>query len=170
MAVMRVGVAGHRWNRIDPQSERLRLASVLHDAMAELPGADGPATLVTGMAEGTDLTAAAVRPAHWTLEAVLALPEEKWRDHLATAPGVEARDRADYARLMDGTRVVVPGIDTGGPDYVAIASYLASTCTCLVVVWNGKDGPPGGTSDVVARGRASGVPVVNLWQDLLALR
>lgn len=167
---MRVGVTGHRWNRINPEVEGARLAEVLRLAMAELPGADGPATLVTGMAEGTDLTAAMARPAHWELEAVLALPEPDWRTHLSTAPGVRSEDLAAYARLIQNASIVLPGSGLNGPDYIALAAHLASSCTCLLALWDGEAGQPGGTSDVVTRALDLGVPVMNLWPRIAALR
>ena len=160
---MRVAVAGHRWNRIDPETEGKHLAALLRSAMEALSGSDGSVTLVTGMAEGTDLTAAEVRPAHWRLEAALALPEPCWRDHLDKATGVRPEDLAAYEALIKHATVVVPGTERGKPDYVALAVYLATTCTHLLTVWNGVDGPPGGTSDVIARAKEQGVQVINLW-------
>ncbi|WP_415404123.1 hypothetical protein [Tateyamaria sp. SN3-11] len=55
-------------------------------------------------------------------------------------------------------------------DYVALAAYLASTCTLVLAVWDGVDGPPGGTSDVVARAKDKGATVINLWSGLIAKR
>ena len=167
---MRVAVAGHRWNRIDPETEGKHLAALLRSAMEALPGSDGSVTLVTGMAEGTDLTAAEVRPAHWRLEAALALPEPCWRDHLGRAAGVRPEDHAAYDRLIKSATVVVPGVRCSKPDYVRLAAYLASNCTHLLTTWNGVVGPPGGTSDVVARAKDHSVPVINLWKSLIALR
>jgi len=170
ISVMRVAVAGHRWNRIDPETEGKHLADLLRNAMEELSGSSGSVTLVTGMAEGTDLTAAKVRPSNWRLEAALAIPELSWRSHLEKASGVRPEDRATYGRLIQNAMVVVPGAELDRPDYVALAAYLASTCTHLLTVWNGIDGAPGGTSDVVTRMKDKGTPVVNLWPCLTALR
>lgn len=167
---MRVAVAGHRWNRIEPEFEGKHLAELLRNAMLQLPGSEGPVTLVTGMAEGTDLTAATVRPPHWSLEAALALPEPLWKDYLRTATGVRPEDRATYDRLIRCATVVVPGTERERPDYVSLAAYLASTCTHLLTVWNREDGPSGGTSHVVALAKDNGLPVFNLWPCLIALR
>lgn len=170
MSRLRVAVAGHRWNRIDPETESAALSDLLQEALRTLAGADGPATLVTGMAEGTDLSAAATRPAHWHLEAVLALPEPGWRTYLASAEGVRPEDRAAYDHLIKKATICVPGSDRCTPDFVALAAYLAATCTTLLTVWDGQPGPPGGTSDVVARVRSRGLPLVNLWPRLAARR
>lgn len=167
---MRVAVAGHRWNRIDPEVEAGRLAELLRKAMLALPGSDGPVTLVTGMAEGTDLTAATVRPSNWQLEAALALPEPLWREHLETVPGVGPEDLFAYDRLIKNATVVVAGADRYKPDYAALAAYLASTCSHLVTVWNGIGGPLGGTSDVVSRAKEKGVIIINLWPRLTTFR
>ena len=110
---MRVAVAGHRWNRIDPETEGKHLAALLRSAMEALSGSDGSVTLVTGMAEGTDLTAAEVRPAHWRLEAALALPEPCWRDHLDKATGVRPED-LNIAQLL-------ARVEAGGVDEVVLA-------------------------------------------------
>lgn len=74
----RIGVTGPRWTRLDRACEPA-LAAELGRVLADLDRTAGPGTLVTGMAEGTDLIAARVRPAGWTLEAVLPLAR-----HLAT--------------------------------------------------------------------------------------
>jgi hypothetical protein len=167
---MRVAVAGHRWNRIDPETESKHLADLLRNAMKELPCSESSVTLVTGMAEGTDLTAAAVRPSNWQLEAALALPEPSWREHLDTAHGVRSADRAIYRRLIQDATVIAVGATCRIPDYTAVASHLASTCTHILTVWNGLEGPPGGTSDVVNRANRKRRPVINLWDPLVALR
>lgn len=167
---MRVAVAGHRWNRIDSESEGEHLANLLRNAMEELPGSDRSVTLVTGMAEGTDITAAGVRPSNWHLEAALALPEPSWRAHLEGAPGLRPADLAAYDRLIQSATVVATGMQRDKPDYAALAAYLASTCTHLVTVWNGVDGPQGGTSDVVSRAKEKGATVINLWSCLADFR
>lgn len=167
---MRVAVAGHRWNRIDPEVEAGRLADLLRKAMVALPGSDGPVTLVTGMAEGTDLTAATVRPSNWQLEAALALPEPLWREHLEKVPGVGPEDLVAYDRLIKNAMVVFTGTESHKPDYAALAAYLGSTCSHLVTVWNGIDGPQGGTSDVVSRAKEKGATVINLWSCLTDFR
>lgn len=68
--------------------------------------------------------------------------------------------------MIKSATVVFDGAERNKPDYVALAAYLAATYTHLVTVWNGINGPPGGTSDVVTRAKDKGATVINLWSRL----
>lgn len=152
---VRVAVTGHRWNRIARQDEptlRRRFQEAFHAIASTTPD---PIVIVCGMAEGADLIAAAARPSDWGLEAALPLPVPLWRDHLhSTSSPVDA---ALFDRLLPGAVVhVLP--HEGGPDFVALAHYLAATCDRVIAAWDGSRGLPGGTGDVVSRFRDLGKP------------
>lgn len=164
---MKVGVTGHRWNKIE-RSTLPNLSSILRLFLASLDQrSPGHKTLVCGMAEGTDLCAASVRPMSWELEAILPLEPVRWRAHLTETAGVS--DAALFDRLIRGARirVLARGSD---PDYVAAALCLSETIDRLVAVWDGEPGLPGGVAEVVARCRKRGIAVDILPLRLLAER
>jgi hypothetical protein len=153
---MKVGVTGHRWNKIGRQARPAlsrRLRQTFRSLDEKVPG---PKTLLCGMAEGTDLCAASVRPEHWALEAILPLEPAAWRAHLAQTAGDD--DAALFDRLIRDARVEVPvhGNETG---YVATGIRLSEISERLIAVWDGKPGLPGGVAEDVARCRARGIPV-----------
>ena len=159
MATERVGVTGHRWNRLC----RARAVDLERDLVALFRSiaqeTDAPCTLVCGMAEGADMVAASCRPADWALEAALPLPRFAWPKHLATQPGVTEDDLAEFARLMEDASVVTFDRLAPDPDYLSLAHHIATTCDRVVAVWDGNPGRPGGTADVIARARAGGTEV-----------
>lgn len=153
---LRVGVTGHRWNtiarRAQPELERL-LGHAFASLDVRFPGAK---TLFCGMAEGTDLCAAAVRPAGWELAAILPLPPVAWRAHLARTAGPD--DAALFDRLIAdaSVEVVSPGPE---PAFEAAGIRLAAASDRLLAVWDGRPGLPGGVAEIVERCRAHGTPV-----------
>ncbi len=156
---MRVAVSGHRWNKLD----RSRTVQVGGQIAAALTLIGGPeATLVTGMAEGTDTLAALMRPSGWSLEAVLPLPPDRWRLHLAGQPGTVPGDVQAFDLAIVGASVIVLP-HANGPDYSRLADYLTETCAGLVAVWDGKPGRPGGTADMVSRMKLQDRPVLVIW-------
>ena len=119
--------------------------------------------MVCGMAEGTDLLAAAARPGSWQLEPVLALPVDQWRNHLAMPPARVPEDLHHFDELLDlaGVPVIAPTLVA--PNYGWVGCHIASTCRHLVAVWDGRRGKQGGTSEVVALAQERGIPVTTLW-------
>ena len=113
---VRIAVTGHRWNKIDP-GRRVELASMLRRAFSQTDERLlGRKRLVCGMAEGTDLIAALNRPDDWELEAVLPLPLDEWRAHIASIAHIEDVEALDQA-IATSTVNVLP--HPKGPDNVA---------------------------------------------------
>jgi len=158
MTTLRICITGHRWNKID-RALRPQLEASLREAFGTLASREARTTLVCGMAEGTDLVAASVRPREWALEAVLPLPAPTWRRHLAATS--DLGDAEEFDRLLPGASVVVLP-HRSGPDYAALARYLAETSQVLVAVWDGLAPKPGGTGEVIALARARGARVIVL--------
>ncbi|MEL6450879.1 MAG: hypothetical protein AAFQ19_06445 [Pseudomonadota bacterium] len=152
----RLGIVGHRWNKLG-QTDMPRLTRRLAEAFAQIADGQPGVTLVCGLAEGTDILAAATRAEGWGLEAVLALPPEAWRAHVARQGGVTAAElsRLDAA-LAVAEIVVVPQADA--PNYAGVADHLLQTCDHILAVWDGAPGPSAGTYDVLTRARAAGLP------------
>lgn len=147
-----VAVTGHRLDRLpDPMPERLMAAC------RDLYGVPHrECNLLSCLADGTDLIAAAAWPADRLLETLLPVPVALWHSHVQ--PSEAARQlRAALARSRP--EILAPA---GPPDFVALADRLVSRCDRLFAVWDGRPGKPGGTGSVVARARALGKPVLHL--------
>jgi hypothetical protein len=157
---LRVGLVGHRWNRLDRDRDGPVLAAILSDLFLCIETAcAAPAELVTGMAEGADLTGAAALPPEWRLHGVLALPPEDWRRRLRRAdrPSAEIFDRL---RAFDGAAFEhALGPD---PDYRWVAERVSDLSDILIAVWDGAPGKPGGTEEVVRRAARAGRPVIRV--------
>lgn len=164
----RLAVAGHRWNKMDPNCAS-DISAALAQAMAALEIGSRDGVLMTGMAEGADLLAAAVRPSGWRLDPVLATSPEAWRTRLGQPPARVPEDVQMFDLLMASAApaTLPPGL--AGPDYQFVAAHLSATCHRLLAVWDGKPGHPGGTGHVVALVRARGRPVDVLWHPDWAL-
>lgn len=164
-----IGVTGHRWNRI-VGSAASKLSEALQRLFTSINEAapDVRITITTGMAEGADLTAALARPPQWRLEALLPLPPEGWRAHLAkNATGEPGKAVAELDAALSGNGVgleMLPSVD-GRPDYENLGNVLVRRSDLLIAVWDGEPGLPGGTGSVVAHARDLGKPMFRLWPD-----
>lgn len=164
MKIVRVAVTGHRWTKISHHYEDDIRASFSR-TFEDLSTATARFVLVTGMAEGADILAAQARPSHWRLEPVLALSEDRWRTHLSKPPARVPQDRELFDALMEHADPAVVAPNTDQPDFGFVAEHIINTCDCIVSLWNGQPGKPGGTADVIARAGEHGVPVSVIWQD-----
>lgn len=147
-----VGVTGHRLNRLpDP------LPGTLLDMCRHLFGTPHPdCALLSCLADGTDLIAAAAWPETHVLKSLLPVDVETWRQIVSSSTTLDQLDDA----LARSTPEVLP--NEGQPDYGALADALIDRCDRLFAVWDGAAGKPGGTGSVVARARALGKPVFHL--------
>lgn len=157
---LRVGVTGHRWNKIRREAA-VEVAHALSSVFEEIDRKHGDITLVNGMAEGSDLIAAATRPKDWNLEPVLALPVPLWRKHLRCQPG----DLALFDRLISAAVAPICPPQGVGPNFDFVAERIAESSDILVAVWNGLPGEAGGTLDVIDRAKTLMTPVKIVWQE-----
>lgn len=163
------GLTGHRWNRI-ATTEASALRAALNDLFREITRVAGglPCTLVTGMAEGADLTAVAALPDDWNLHALLPLPRDAWRAHLAlhaTGDPAEAVARFDAALARPGTVTeTCPPLSDNRPDYATLGRALLARSDLLIAVWNGELSDSGGTGEIAQLGITAGKPVIRLWR------
>ena len=174
-------VTGHRPPRVTPDVEA-RLAprvEALLDALSRLAGdvrerdprawRETPPRLrlVGSLAAGADMLVAERATARgWALDALLPFERDafaRMQDFDALA---DARFRALCAAPGRGALLELDG-DAADEDarteaYVAVGRRIVANADVLIAVWDGKEGPAGGTSDVVGMALAAGRPVVRL--------
>lgn len=161
--VLRVGVTGHRPNRM-PESQWERIKRDLTTVMAEVEAAhqDRRPMLLSGIAEGADRLAAFVALGRgWSLHSVLAFhrtrfeadfPEPfavgEFRALLAASATVdEPKKSAHLRKPEDG--------------YDAVGRKLVDLSDVLIAVWDGEGSRgKGGTVDVIEQAQARGVQVI----------
>ena len=154
----RIGLVGHRRNNLSV-TELLELPDRLRALFAEIALAAGPApvALLTGMADGTDLIGAGVRPPAWSLVAVLTEPPA------VLARRMDSVDAAELLRLCAESSTILELLRGPLDDYDRQADIIVSRAELVVAVWDGERGRGrGGTADSISRAQALGRPVVVL--------
>lgn len=152
--VTRIGVTGHR------SIPAAVLPSVLSGMRRQL-SAEGRLEALSSLAAGADQLFADIALANG-VPVTAVIPGMDYEAHLG-----DAETRAAYRRLLGScaTRVDLPVEDTHEEAYYAAGRWIVDHSDRLVAVWDGRPARgPGGTGDVVAYARRTGVPVTVLWQ------
>lgn len=181
-AVLRIGITGHRLNKLTPEGRttvRASLADTLTAIEAETRGAleavpslpyaaaSPELRIVSALAEGADRFAVEAAPAHWPVHAILPMPVAEYeRDFASAEPG--STSLSEFRSLLGRAAEVVELPLVGGADepdrpqqYDLLATFLARHVDILVAVWDGLAASgPGGTAMAVTRGLAEGAAVV----------
>jgi len=171
-----VGVVGHRPNRI-PEGARARIdadiAAVLAAVRAACEAArarhaevfaEGPArpVLLSALAEGADRYAAlAAAGAGMALSVALPFPVDAYEHDFAAA-----ESRAEYRALLASAErmLVLPG-DHGDSTraYDAVGTVILENSDVILAVWDrGPSAGKGGTTDLLERAAAMGIPIINV--------
>jgi len=160
---LRVGVTGHRPDRLaraDLPELRARVAEVLSALQA---GSRGRVTLVSALAEGADqLVAEVALKAGLRLVCPLPFPLETYGQDFAGA-GALGTFRTLLAQAAEVEEL--PG-SRGSPDaeaaaYAAVGARIVDRSDVLLAIWDGAQSRgAGGTADVVAQARRAGLPAV----------
>lgn len=175
----RVGVVGHRWDRL-PRSQagavRAALAGVLarvrtavashHPGGAYDPSRPPLLRLVTALAEGADRLGAAAAledqdtpgQAPWQLDVVLPFAETAYR-----ATFSDPDDAAEFDRLSAraAATLVMDGVPGRFDEFVAGGRAVVDHCDLLLAVWDQAPARgAGGTANQVAYAIREEVPVV----------
>jgi hypothetical protein len=148
-------VSGHRGL---PAATAVLIASAIS---TEVHDAGGPMTGLSLLADGADqIFARAVLEAGGAIEAVI--PAAEYRDGLP--PG--ARDEYDALLAKAVTVHRLPFTGSTSESHMAASEFMIDHAEELWAVWDGKPARGyGGTADVVAYARLSGVPVRVIWPE-----
>jgi hypothetical protein len=153
---LRIGVTGHRI-----LAERERVAAGVEAAISRTEAAFPGRLLVvvSALAEGADrlvAEAAMARPGS-RLRAILPLPRS---DYLEDFASPESRD--EFLRLLARAdeAVELPARASREAAYAAANALMLDGIDVLIAVWDGRVAQGrAGTSEVVARARAQGLPI-----------
>lgn len=161
--VLRIGVTGHRSNRLKPEFNG-RLAIAAEAILSALAGQSGPERwLVSALADGADLVISEIGDRlGYRLDVILPIPLQEYR--LQLPHGVRRRFDALLARK--GLSLINALEETDREEaYLAAGLRMLDRCTVLIAVWDGAPARgPGGTGQIVELARARGMSVV--WIDL----
>ncbi|MGH7103721.1 MAG: hypothetical protein ACREFJ_15135 [Acetobacteraceae bacterium] len=179
----RVGITGARPNRLDPAAVpalRAAVLAVLHvvRAAAESAAAE-PAVgavyqsdsallrLISPLAEGADRIAAeAALGAGFRLEAPMPFAEAEYEKTFSPDPppgfppfrpllAQALTESAESASLtLDGSRE-----QDAEAGYRAVGRFVVRHSDLLIAIWDGKDGKPGGTAEIVRYAAHAEVPI-----------
>jgi hypothetical protein len=164
VAQIRVGITGHREDRLgngDLAALRARVADIL-TVISRI--GDGRVTIISPLADGADqLVAEEALAAGFRLECPLPFP----LDDYALDFG---EDVGDLRALLARAAVVeeLPGSRTT-PEarraaYTAVGERVVRDADLLLAIWDGQEARgEGGTADIVALGRRRGLPII--WID-----
>ncbi|MFC8512122.1 hypothetical protein [Streptomyces sp. NPDC057257] len=149
----RIGVTGHR---VLPAA----VLPPVREGMRKLLSGAGTEAL-TSLAAGADQLFADIALDEG-VPVTAVIPGMDYEAHLG-----DESDRASYRRLLGACRrrVDLPAEPTHEEAYYAAGQWIVDHADRLVAVWDGRPARGhGGTGDVVAYARRTGVPVTVLWQ------
>jgi hypothetical protein len=156
LSVTRIGVTGHR--SIPPSV----LPYVRSALRREFSAGGVELEAISSLAAGADQLFADIALAHG-VPVTAVIPGMDYEAHLG-----DAETRSTYRRLLGScaTRVDLPLQPTHEEAYFAAGRWIVDHSDRLIAVWDGRPARgPGGTGDIVAYARRTGVPVTVLWRD-----
>ena len=175
--VIRLGVTGHRPNRLAPNQMELlerrcsELFALIRDLVAQTNGGAGASSgipgirIVSPLAEGADrILAKAGLRAGMDLQCPLPYPRDDYANDFADATSqMEFRELLSAASSvieLDGTRADEPHA------YEELGRIVVANSDVLIAIWNGESAAgAGGTAAVVSDAVAAGIPVIWLKPD-----
>ncbi len=152
--VTRIGVTGHR-------SIPAAVEPSVRSGMCRLLRDDGSLEALTSLAAGADQLFADIALASG-VPVTAVIPGMDYEAHLG-----DAAAQAAYRRILGfcTVRVQLPAEPTDEEAYSAAGRWIVDHADRLVAVWDGRPARgPGGTGEVVAYARRTGVPVTVLWE------
>jgi len=160
---LRVGVTGHRPDRLD-QADLPELRARVAEVLSALQdGSCGRVTLVSALAEGADqLVAEVAVAAGLRLVCPLPFPLETYDQDFAVGNALGAfrtlLEQAAEVEELPGSRSS-PSVEAAA--YAAVGARIVDRADVLLAIWDGaRSRGAGGTADVVAQARRVGVPTV----------
>lgn len=171
-----IGIIGHRPNRL-PEDGRADVERRIDEVLALLRKAadttreryatffgDAPVilTMISALADGADRMAArAALRNDFALASALPFPIADYEKDFP-----DAASREEYADLLarSARALVLPGDHDREPrDYQAVGHLIIDNADIILAVWDGgASGGRGGTTELVERAAATGVPIVHV--------
>ncbi len=187
--VLRVGITGHRWDKLDRAAKPLLLAQIaavlreVQDLVARI-GNDAesgyrspeagearaePATmeirLISALAEGADRLLVEAAPAGWQLQAILPFPPDVYQQDFSEPNSRKTLDDLLARASREAGVVILDGDRRAEVAFGPVGTAVCLNSDVLIAIWNGLPGKPGGTGEVVNLGIRLGVPVVHIMPD-----
>lgn len=186
--VVRVGITGHRWNKLSHDAEaplRQRIAEALlavQEIMGRIGNApssgyrnpDSAATaepivpevrLVSALAEGSDRIFVEAAPPGCSLQVILPFPVETYARDFTEPHSRERLDRY-LARAREEAGVLILDGDRSAPDaFEPVGTAICLNSDLLITIWDGLPGKRGGTAGVVDLAGRIGLPIVRIAPD-----
>lgn len=159
-SVLRVGVTGHRSNRLDAAA-LMRLVAPVEAVLGAL-SRQGWAErwLVSALADGADQTVSAVGVSlGYRLEVILPFAQE---EYISNFPAVARLQFASLLAEGGPARVATMALPRGEHEaaFLAAGRRMLERSALLIALWDGAPARGlGGTGQIVAEARARGVPV-----------
>jgi hypothetical protein len=171
-----IGVVGHRPNRI-PEAARPKIDADIAAVLAAVKAAAEAArathaevfaaeparpVLLSALAEGADRYAAlAALDAGIPLSVALPFPVDEYAKDFA-----EAASREEYGRLITAAErvMILPGRRDSTPRaYDGVGVVILENADLILAVWDGGESAgKGGTTDLVERAAAMGMPIIHV--------
>ncbi len=186
--VVRVGITGHRWNKLAHEDEerlRLRVREVLsavQDIAARIgnapssgyrspdpAGAEEPVVpelrLVSALAEGADRILVDAAPPGCRLQAILPFSVETYARDFTEPHSLERLTwYLERARGEAGV-LILDGNREASNSFEPVGTAICLNSDLLIAIWDGLPGKRGGTAGVVDLATRIGLPIVRIAPD-----
>jgi hypothetical protein len=187
--VLRVGITGHRWDKLDREAKPFLLARIVavlrevqdlatrigNDAesgygspdaeLAEVEPAIVELRLISALAEGADRLLVEAAPPGWRLQAILPFPPDVYQQDFTEPNSRKTLDDLLARAGREAGSVILDGDRGREAAFEPVGTAVCLNSDVLIAVWNGLPGKPGGTGEVVNLGIRLGVPVVRITPD-----
>jgi hypothetical protein len=183
---MRVGMTGHRWDRLDRDKETdlqgqirgvlTRLASLAESISNDPKGGYRPEQpspktqvptlrLISPLAEGADRLLAQGAPKGWELQAILPFEQHVYENDFEENGSIEEfRELLARAGREAGVTVLC-GDRKAANAFEPVGTAMCLNSDVMLTIWDGaqsKGRGPGGTATVVALAQELGLPVIRI--------
>ncbi len=163
-SALRIGVAGHRMNRLSAENAReleAPIRAVISDLQHDSREKFADPRIVTSLAEGADRIVAREAVARHMLETVvLPFPRQRFEQDFSSEAS-----RLEFRELLKAAELVIEppsgaAIDSGD-GYQQASAIVIACADVLIAVWDGEPGRgPGGTAHTIDTALVREIPVI----------